>query len=221
MLLISATPSPFARKVRIALIEKGIEFSVQNEVPWHAETATPIHNPLEQLPILVPDEGEPVYESSYILEWIEEKYPQVPLLPPSSDGKLEAKRIQVIAEGVMDAGALLFFEGQREHPSSEWTKRQLRKIAGGLGELNRRLGQGQYFVGDKFGLADISAIAVLGMQDVVEDIGVGDQWRAVEPTMIEWRKRYPNLRRFEEQLRERPSVRDTAPIMFDLTQAVV
>ena len=221
MLLISATPSPFARKVRIALMEKGVEFTLQNEVPWHAETATPVHNPLEQLPILIPDKGEPVYESSYILEWIEQKYPQMPLLPPDPEGKLEAKRIQIIAEGVMDATALLFFEGQREHPSIEWTKRQLRKVAGGLGELDRRLGQRRLFVGDRFGLADISVISVLGMQDVVEETGVADQWRAVEPTMAKWRNLYQNLRRFEEQLRERPSIRDTAPIMFELTQPVV
>ncbi len=106
---------------------------------------------------------------------------------------------------------------RQRHP----VQRQLRKVAGGLGELDRRLGQRRLFVGDAFGLADISAIAVLGMQDVVEEIGVGDQWRAVEPTMANWRTLYPNLRRFEEQLRERPSVRDTVPIMFELTQPVV
>ena len=46
MILISATPSPFARKVRIALMEKGVPFTLQNEVPWHADTQTSRHNPL-------------------------------------------------------------------------------------------------------------------------------------------------------------------------------
>ena len=74
MILISATPSPFARKVRIALIEKDIPFELRNEIPWHGDTETPVHNPLEQLPILIPDEGEALYESSYILDWLEYKF---------------------------------------------------------------------------------------------------------------------------------------------------
>lgn len=220
MLLISATPSPFARKIRIALIEKGVRFEVRNEIPWHSDTATPQFNPLEQLPILIPDEGEPVYESSFILEWLEQHHPEPALLPTDRDGRLEARRIQVLAEGVMDATALLFFEGQREHPSPDWTHRQLRKVAGGLGELNRRLGERSLFVGDRFSLADIAVISVLGMQDIVENTGVAEQWRSTDPTMECWRTRYPNLLRFERQLSDRPSVRDTAPVMFDLTEKV-
>lgn len=64
MILISATPSPFARKVRIALLEKGVPFTLQNEVPWHADTLTGLYNPLEQLPVLIPDNGQPVFEST-------------------------------------------------------------------------------------------------------------------------------------------------------------
>ncbi len=44
--LISATPSPYARKVRIALAEKGIPFELRTEVPWDAATQTPASNPL-------------------------------------------------------------------------------------------------------------------------------------------------------------------------------
>ena len=75
MKLISATPSPYARKVRITLAEKGIPFELQTEVPWDNTTATPTYNPLEKLPVLIPEEGPAVYESHYILEWLEAKYP--------------------------------------------------------------------------------------------------------------------------------------------------
>lgn len=47
--MISATPSPFARMNRIALLEKGIPFELQNEVPWDSTTVTPNHNPLEKV----------------------------------------------------------------------------------------------------------------------------------------------------------------------------
>lgn len=105
--LISATPSPYARKNRIAMLEKGIPFKVQSEIPWHSTTETPKYNPLEKLPILIFDDDShpPIYESWYINEYITQKYKnQGPsLLPESLDDQLFAKQIQVIADGACDA----------------------------------------------------------------------------------------------------------------------
>ena len=39
--LISATPSPYARKVRIVLAEKGIPFELITEVPWDSTAVQP------------------------------------------------------------------------------------------------------------------------------------------------------------------------------------
>jgi len=79
LILISATPSPFARMNRIALALKDIPFELRNEIPWQSkyrsnpacrqslialpgETQTPKYNPLEKLPILLFQDGrEPVY----------------------------------------------------------------------------------------------------------------------------------------------------------------
>lgn len=221
MILISASPSPFARKVRIALIEKGIPFTVQNEVPWHANTRTPQYNPLEQLPVLIPDEGDAVFESSYILEWLEAKYPNRAMLPDDPDAALEAKLVHTIAEGVADATVLLFWEMQREHISAEWARRQLRKVKGGLADLDRRAGNRSLMVGDRFGLADISVIALLGLQDTAIETGMIPAWQRFAPDIAEWRTLCPNLARFEALHRDRPSVRDTAPFMFDLAEKIV
>src|SRR6476469_5243054 len=126
--LISASPSPYARKVRIALAEKGIPFELVTEVPWNADTQTPKYNPLEKLPILVMDDGSSIYESHFILEYLEMKYPTPPLLPRNDDDILAAKRLQVLGDGVCDALVLLFFERLRppEHRSSSWMARQRR-----------------------------------------------------------------------------------------------
>lgn len=221
MILISATPSPFARKVRMSLMEKGVPFDVRNEVPWHADTATPRYNPLEQLPILIPDEGEPVYESTYIMDWLEHRYPTPSMLPDSVEGAMEAKLVQVIAEGVMDATVQLFWEMQREHVSAEWARRQLRKVEGGLTELNRRVGARDVVVGDRFGLADIAVISVLGMQDTVIESQLIPVWQAHHAGMDAWHSLYPNLKRYEARHRDRPSVRETAPFMFDLSEKIV
>ena len=69
--LINARPSPYGRKVAIALIEKGISYDVQYDVPWASGTCTPEYSPLEQLPILVSADDERIYDSTYILDWLE------------------------------------------------------------------------------------------------------------------------------------------------------
>ena len=76
--LISATPSPYSRKVRIQLAEKGIPFELITEVPWNSDTQTPRWNPLEKLPVLLLPDGGSVFESRYINEWIEFKHPEPP-----------------------------------------------------------------------------------------------------------------------------------------------
>lgn len=221
MILISATPSPFARKVRIAMIEKGIPFTLQNEVPWHADTKTAEYNPLEQLPVLIPDDGHPVFESTYLMDWLEQRYPEPSMLPAAPEAALEAKLVQVIAEGVMDATVQLFWEMQRDQISTAWAQRQLRKVKGGLTDLNRRAGDREFIIGDRFGLADIAVISVLGMQDTVIESGLIPAWQNFAPDMAAWHVLYPDLKRFEGLHRNRPSVRDTAPFMFDLTEKIV
>lgn len=99
--LISATPSPYARKVRIALAEKGIPFTLQTEVPWDSDTKTPTYNPLEKLPVLIHNEtDQAVYESHFILEWLEVKHPDtLSMIPRDADQRLLAKQIEVVADG--------------------------------------------------------------------------------------------------------------------------
>lgn len=221
MILISASPSPFARKVRIALLEKGVPFTLQNEVPWHSDTKTALYNPLEQLPVLIPEDGMPVFESTYLMDWLEHRYPEPSMLPSDPEAAMEAKLVQVIAEGVMDATVQLFWEMQREAISMAWAERQMRKVRGGLNDLNRRAAGRQFMVGDRFGLADIAVIAVLGMQDTVIGNGLLPVWQTVDPAVAAWHELYPELKRFESLHRERPSVRATAPFMFNLTEQVV
>ena len=88
-------------------------------------------------------------------------------------------------------------------------------------ELDRRLGDRRYFFADQFGLADLSTISVLGMQDVASGNGMVDAWQQKDPLIRPWRELYPNLKRYEAFLCNRPSVRDTAPIMFQLAEPIV
>ena len=210
--LISATPSPYARKVRIALVEKNIAFELVTEVPWDSTTQTPQYNPLEKLPVLILDSGKSVYESHYILEFIEAKYTSdLPLLPKDDvDGWLFAKQIEVVADGICDALVLLFFEKQREDGkrSEEWIARQQRKVDGGLKALADWIGGKRFFVDNAFGLADIAAGSVLGYLKV----------RFPEHP---WRETYPQLARYSEDLEQRQSFKDTIPTPQKISDKVV
>ncbi|MDB5411748.1 MAG: Glutathione S-transferase domain protein [Rubritepida sp.] len=205
--LISATPSPYARKVRIALIEKGIPFELQTEVPWHAATATPAYNPLEKLPVLVLPDGTGVYESRFILEWLEVKHPSPRLLPDMPEEVLAARQVEVIADGICDAVVLLFFERQRAAPSEEWMARQRRKVEGGVRALAERAGEG-FLVGGRFGLADIAA-------------GTALRYLAVRFAEFDWAGMYPALAATSARLEARASFAATVPVPQSITEKVV
>ncbi len=210
MKLISATPSPYARKVRIALAEKSVPFELQTEVPWNDDTSLPQHNPLEKLPVLILDDGATIWESSFILEWIERKFPDPPLLPPDDDGILAHKRMDALATGVCDAFLLVFFERMRPeaHRSQPWIDRQMRKVRGGIAEIARVVGDHPYAVRDAFGIADVSAGSVLGYLDVrFPELG--------------WRGTHPNLAGYMDGLAARPSFQATMPYPQNITSAVV
>lgn len=207
--LISATPSPYARKVRIALAEKGLPFELLTEVPWDATTRTPKFNPLEKLPVLVLEDGTGVYESSYILQYLELKYPETPLLPKDADGILAARKFEVLCDGVCDAMVLTFFERQRgDAASSEWLARQRRKIDGGVREMARLLGDRPWAVGERFGLGDIAIGAVLG-------------YLSVRFADLPWRTDHPNLAAHSAKLEARESFKNSVPYAQKISDKVV
>ena len=207
--LISATPSPYARKVRIALAEKGLPFELQTEVPWDSTTSTPRHNPLEKLPVLLLPDGSSVYESSYILQYLELKYPRVPLLPDNVDGKLAALKLEVLCDGVCDAVVLSLFEKMRAGGGSlEWLARQRRKIEGGMAETARLVGSRQWAVGDCFGLGDIAVGTVAG-------------YVSLRFQELPWRTLHPNLALFTDRLAQRPSFRESEPSAQTIRDKVV
>lgn len=202
--LISATPSPYARKVRIQLAEKAIPFTLQTEVPWDSTTATPEYNPLEKLPVLILDDGTAVYESHHILEWVEIKHPQPPLLPPVDrvDDRLFVKQVEVVTDGVCDALVLALFEKMRDEDkqSAPWLARQMRKVDGGLNAIAKWVDskQGEYVTPGGFGLADIAIGSVLGYMSV--------RW----PNLT-WKQDYPGLDKYWQMLESRDSFKDTVP----------
>ena len=208
--LISATPSPYARTVRITLAEKGLPFELMTEVPWNSTTATPKYNPLEKLPVLILEDGSSVYESSYILQYLELKYPETPMLPRDVDGVLAARRLEVLCDGVCDAVVLTFFERMRspDAQSQEWQARQRRKIDGGVREMAKLIGDRTFAVRDSFGHGDIAVGTALG-------------YLSVRFAEFDWRQPYPNLAAYSASLEARPSFKTSVPVPQTISDKVV
>lgn len=193
------------------MIEKGIPFELQTEVPWDSTTKTPQYNPLEKLPVLITETGNAIYESHFILEWIEYNYPppKYPAIYPQvKDRELFAKQVQVVTDGICDACVLMFFEKQRQNPSQEWISRQLRKVDGGLKALSQWVDDKEFIVQNKFSLADISAGTVLG-------------YMKVRFSENNWEEKYPNLKKYMNGLDKRESFQQTIPYPQKINDKIV
>ena len=89
MLLYEAPGSPYAQKIKIALREKSVPFDV--ELPESLGTGRSdgpfgLDNPRTQVPVLV-DGQTRIFDSTIILEYIEERWPDPPLLPRSPEAR--------------------------------------------------------------------------------------------------------------------------------------
>jgi glutathione S-transferase len=213
--LINARPSPYGRKVAIALQEKGLDYEVIYDRPWNEGSCTPHYNPLEQLPILVSEDGENIYDSPYILEWLEARFPQPPLLPEELDARLEARKRQMLGERLLDFAGLLIFEAQRIAPSKPWIERQTRKVHGAFAELERIYTTRPGNLGPDLG--DIAVVTTLDLLEFVVADGISPDIEA-----FKWRGIYPSLTRLVERLNQRPAFASTMPehMEFSLSDTV-
>lgn len=209
--LINALPSPFGRKIEIALKEKGIPYTVEYDMPWNDTTRTPDFNPLEQLPLVILEDGRSVYDSHYILDWLEREYPVPSLLPPDLEGVHRAKLLQLLGERLMEVALSLVLEMNRPDPSQKWLDRQSRKFAAGMRELDRLTAGSPPTADAPISMGDIAVVTTLDAIDFMleEDIVTGFP-------LFEWRRSYPNLVTLADTLAQRPAFRETYPKMVEM-----
>jgi glutathione S-transferase len=198
--LIASTTSPFARKVRIALADKKIEFQMVEASAWDAGNPVHAYNPLGKLPVLILDDGTHLYDSRVIVEYIDLVSPVSRLIPEPARQRIAVKKWEALADGVCDAAAAIVIEGRRPAnlQSDDWIERQRRKIREGVAELSRELDDRAWCNGETYSLADIACGCALGYLDL----------RHAE---LDWRTTYPNLQRLAERLGKRSSFADTLP----------
>jgi glutathione S-transferase len=140
MILRSAPPSPFGRKVRIALSLLGLEDEVKIE-PADTNDASDslrIQNPLGKLPVLIAEDGAAFYDSRVILEYLDDRAGGGKIIPRQPPQRFAALRLQALCDGIMDASILQVYEGRWravERHEPKWLEHQAGKITRALAVL--------------------------------------------------------------------------------------
>ncbi len=199
MKLFASHTSPFARKVRVVLFEKRIEYDlVVTDVSNPDHPAAQL-NPLGKIPVLLLDDGTAVYDSAVICEYLDTVTPVGRLIPDDPRPRMLVKRWEALADGLMDAAVAIVFEQRRPagERSAAYLQRQRGKIDQSLQQLAVELGERAYCHGESFTLADAAVGSALFYLDL----------RFAE---VPWREEHPNLQRLTERLEKRKSFEESA-----------
>jgi len=164
MKLYDYLPCPFGQKVRIILAEKGLSYELVEVDLAQSEQRRPDFlrlNPFGRVPVLV-DEDTVIYDSTIIAEYLEDEYPEPPLLPAVGVSGLRARAR--IWEDFADTSftpqvGQLMSEMQKPEADRDPARMQRvqRSVERALDFLNREL-QGQDYLAAQFSVADIGFI---------------------------------------------------------------
>ena len=168
--------SPYAQKVKIALREKGVAFEVARPDGMGAGGAGGAFvaaSPRAEVPALIDGETA-VFDSTIILEYIEDRWPSPPLLPASPADRARVRMIEEVMDTHFEAvnwgmGELNWFRRAEGELAKTLTDAAARQTRGFFSWLEGELGDRVWFNGDSFGWGDLSAAPY-----VATAIGVGN-----------------------------------------------
>jgi glutathione S-transferase len=202
MQLIHAPASPFARKVRVLASETGllsrIELIDTAVLPVTLNERVNALNPLGKVPVLLTDDGETLFDSRVICEYLDSLHDQPRLFPSEPAVRWRTLRLAALADGLMEAALLVRYERAVRPSERQWND----WAEGQLGKVRRALLALEAHAGDLQGPLNIAQIAVacaLGYLD----------FRLAE---LEWRAGSAELMKFQERFAGRESMRMTTPM---------
>lgn len=169
--------SPFSRRVRLSLAEKKIEVQLIEERYWEKDPDFLRRNPAGKVPVL--RLGSRTYsESGAICEYLEETYPDPPLLPRDPEGRFEVRRLVAWFDDKFHTEVTSKLMGERVfrkvmgtgYPDSANVKSGARAIKYHIDYLAWLLDQRRWLAGDAMSLADFAAAAHLSCLDYISDV---------------------------------------------------
>lgn len=193
--------SPFARKIRIALIELGLDHELEHVTfnPYEAGEEFWSVNPLSKVPTLVTREGVVLPDSRVILDYVRTLGDAL----EGGGGSIDHwpnRRRQQIADGLIDAAVAANLEQRREPQliSKSWFERHIAAVSRSLAELER----------------DAATLRSAGAITPVEiSVVVALAYLDMRLASLQWRRDRPALAAWYEHFSQRPSVRQTEPVL--------
>ncbi len=164
MLLLEHPLSSYVQKVKITLREKDIPFTV--EIPQDLGSGRSggtfkAANPRIEVPVLI-DGPDHIFDSTVIMEYIEERWPNPPLLPRDPAARAFARITEDVCDTHYEAlnwefGEILWFKRATGGLADKMKAEAARQTAVLQGWLSERLGAAPWFNGEAFGWADAAA----------------------------------------------------------------
>ena len=192
--LYHATNSPNSRRVRIFLAEKGIKPTL---IPvdlgageQHSDAYKAI-NPRRVVPALVLEDGTTIGEVPAIMRYLDEAFPETPMLgaTPKDKGLVvmwerfaELEGFSVVMEGVRNRAERLkgrAIAGPHDYEQiPALVDRSMLRVKNFLIDLDERLAQVPFLAGDQFSAADITALVTIDFVEAL-DISIPEERRAL------------------------------------------
>jgi glutathione S-transferase len=170
--------SPFSRKARIALAEKGLTFQLKAENVWERRPEFLALNPAGEVPVLVEDDGTVIVDSTAICEYLEEVCPEPRLIPGGPAGRAEARRMaqwfdlkfnREVTRHLVGEKIMKRFLGLGE-PDSTAIRAGKANIHYHLDYIGYLAERRTWLAGDTFSIGDIAAGAQLSALDYLDDV---------------------------------------------------
>jgi glutathione S-transferase len=198
MKLYCSHTSPFARKVRVLIREKGATARVAEETVSAMEEPASLHeaNPLGKVPALIMPDGSSWFDSPLICEYLDVTLEGPSMIPAAHVERFRVLRHQALADGIMDAAVSIVFERNRPEVqrSEMWIGRWSRAIGRSLAVLDDE-------VVSLDGPVDLGSIAVGAALGYLEFRHGGLGWQEKQTELAGWWRDFA----------KRPSFAETAP----------
>lgn len=202
MKIIEDARAPNPRRVRIFLAEKGVAMDYEQVDITQFEHKQPGFtelNSLQQVPVLVLDDGSVISESMAICRYFEEVQPEPALMGVGPEGKARtemwARRMEL---NLLFPVAQIF---RHLHPAMkemekpqvpQWAEVNRPRVLTMLSLLNEELDARPFIAGNEYSVADITALVAVGF---------------MKPAKIERPDNLPNLDRWHSEVSARPSAK--------------
>ncbi|MDJ0387028.1 glutathione S-transferase family protein [Roseomonas sp. E05] len=211
--------SPYARKVRLVLSEKRIPFELRIERVWERREEFLELNAACTVPVLVEENGLVLADSYPICEYLDEAYPDVPLLGRTLGERAEVRRLVAWFDGkfAREVTGNLLYEKQmkrmmgRGNPDAGALRAGYANLKPHLDYLGWLAETRIWLAGNTLSLADLAAAAHLSSLDYIGDI----DW-SLNDAAKDWYARVKSRPAFRPLLADRVSGVNPPPHYPDL-----